>query len=683
MSSVSGKKLLIIAVACGVLAGAMGWMYLKSKEAQYRDAYRPPVEAKVTVVVPRADIGKAQVLTPELVATLDVPKDYLASNVVLAEDWPKLEGRMTVAPLQRGRPISWDAVEQERVSRFSENVELGKRVKTVKISKINSFDGMLRPGDHIDLLGSFAAGDIGLQKQPNYADDVVINILEDIIVLAAGREDASGHKYENYYDQSTPDGFNMNFSTLSLMLTPAQVARVELAEKSGEMVAVLRHPKDTSMAALGQVTVANLLDPPPQELIDVVVDADGNLVGRIVGDNIVGADGRILGKIVDGQAVGFDGNVIGNIVRGLNGDDPLLRMHERATVVRDEQGNVLGRVVDGKVIDASGNAIGTVVDGKAVGVDGKSLGKVEANVVLDSQGRVVDMSRSRVQDHTAPANQERQVVRDATGKVLGRVDGDTIVDAQGQVIGHQRDGKAVDLNGKPLGTISTVVQDAQGKIVGEMGQVAHDADGKIIGRVVDGQLLAADGKVLGTVKDGQVLSRDGKVLGQVENIQLDSNGRPVEGNVRVARDASGKVLGTLVGDDIIDAQGRKVGSVKNGEVRDLAGQLVAGAQVAVQGDAKVVVRDAEGNIIGTLRGDTVFGADGKATGKLLNGKLVDGNGNVLVSGLTVAAEQAANLPSEQSGKARNKRLEPARMIQFIPGGTGTAGVIPVQTLRLE
>ena len=676
MSSVSGKKLLIIAVACGVLAGAMGWLYLKSKEAQYRDAYRPPVEQKVTVVVPKADIGKAQALTPELVATLDVPSDYLASNVVLAEDWPKLEGRMTVAPLQRGRPISWDAVEQERVSRFSENVELGKRIKTVKISKINSFDGMLRPGDRIDLLGSFAAGDIGLQKQPNYADDVVINILEDIMVLAAGREDASGRKYENYYDQSTPDGFNMNFSTLSLMLTPVQVARVELAEKAGEMVAVLRHPKDTSMAELGQVTVANLLDPPPQELIDAVVDADGNLIGRIVGDNIVGADGRIVGKVVDGQAVGFDGNVIGRTVRGLNADDPLLRMHERATVVRDEQGNVIGRVVDGKVIDASGNAIGTVVDGKAVGVDGKSLGRVQANAVLDSQGRVVDMSRSRVQDHAAPQNQERQVVRDATGKVLGRVDGDKIVDAQGQVIGHQRDGKAYDLNGKPLGSISTVVQDAQGKIIGEMGQIARDAEGKIIGRVVDGQLIGADGDVLSVVKDGQV-------LGQVENIQLDSSGRPVEGNVRVVRDASGKVLGTLVGDDIIDAQGRKVGSVKNGEVRDLAGQVVAGAQVAVQGDAKVVVRDAEGNVIGTLRGDTVFGADGKATGTLLNGKLVDGNGNVLVSGLTVAAEQAANLPSEQSGKARNKRLEPSRMIQFIPGGTGTAGVIPVQTLRLE
>jgi Flp pilus assembly protein CpaB len=683
MSSVSGKKLLIIAVACGVLAGAMGWMYLKSKEAQYRDAYRPPVEQKVTVVVPRADIGKSQVLTPELVATLDVPNDYLASNVVLAEDWPKLEGRMTVAPLQRGRPISWDAVEQERVSRFSENVELGKRVKTVKISKINSFDGMLRPGDRIDLLGSFSAGDIGLQKQPNYADDVVINILEDIMVLAAGREDASGRKYENYYDQSTPDGFNMNFSTLSLMLTPAQVARVELAEKAGEMIAVLRHPKDTSMAELGQVTVASLLDPPPQELIDVVVDADGNLIGRIVGDNIIGADGRILGKIVDGQAVGFDGKVIGRIVRGLNADDPLLRMHERATVVRDEQGNVIGRVIDGKVIDAQGNPIGTVVDGKAVGVDGKSLGRVEANAVLDSQGRVVDMSRSRVQNQAAPQNRERQVVRDAAGNIIGSVDGDKIVDAQGNVIGRQRDGKAYDLNGKPLGSISTVVEDAQGKIIGEMGQVVRDAEGKVIGRVVDGQLIGHDGDVLGVVKDGKVLGRDGKVLGQVESALLDSSGRPIEDNVRIARDASGKVLGTIVGDDIIDEQGRKVGSIKNGEVLDLAGQVVAGAQVAVQGDAKVVVRDADGNIIGTLRGDTVFGADGKATGKLVNGKIVDSNGNLVASGITVGAEQAANLLNAQQSNARKKQLEPTRMIQFIPGGTGTAGIIPVQTLRLE
>ena len=262
MSSVSGKKLLIIAIACGVLAALLGWLYLKAKESQYRSAYQPASQVMVSVIVPKVEIDKSQSLTPENVAVMDVPRDYLPSNAVTADDWPELENRMTVHALQKGRPITWDAVEQDGVSRFSENVELGKRVKTVKISKINSFDGMLRPGDRIDLLGSFAATDIGLQEQTNYSNEVVINVLQDVEVLAAGRQDAKGRKYENHYDRSTPDGFNMNFSTLSLMLTPAQVARVELAEKAGELVAVLRHPKDSSSAELGQVTVSSLLDPP-------------------------------------------------------------------------------------------------------------------------------------------------------------------------------------------------------------------------------------------------------------------------------------------------------------------------------------------------------------------------------------------------------------------------------------
>src|SRR5690606_41351234 len=97
---------------------------------------------------------------------------------------------MVNSQLKRCRPITWDAVESTRVSRLSENVELGKRIKTVQVNKINSFDGMLRPGDRIDLLGSFSAGDVGLQQQPNYSDHVVMTVLENVDALAAGRQDA-------------------------------------------------------------------------------------------------------------------------------------------------------------------------------------------------------------------------------------------------------------------------------------------------------------------------------------------------------------------------------------------------------------------------------------------------------------------------------------------------------------
>jgi len=630
MSSVSGKKLLVIAIACGLLAALLGWLYLKAKESQYRAAYQPARQVMLSVIVPKQDIGKAQSLTPENVAVMDVPREYLPSNAVMAEDWPRLENRMTVQPLQKGRPISWDSVEQDGVSRFSENVELGKRIKTVKVSKINSFDGMLRPGDRIDLLGTFSATDIGLQEQPNYSDEVVINVLEDVEVLAAGREDARGRKYENYYDRSTPDGFNMNFSTLSLMLTPAQVARVELAEKAGELVAVLRHPKDSSSASLGQVTVASLLDPLPAETVDVVLDAEGNLLGRIVGDNVVDANGRIIGRIVDGQAIGLDGKVMGRIVRGLAADDPLLRMRERATVVRDAEGNVVGKVVDGKVIDAAGNVIGSYADGKATGLDGRSLGSVTRDAALDASGRVIDMSRSQVQG--------------------GSETSASLVD-----------GKLVD---------------ALGNVVGETGEIVRDASGKVLGRVVDGKLVDAQGKVLGTVRDGQVVAADGQVLGKVEQAVLGRDGTPQADAVLVVRDANGNVLGTVVGDDVIDAQGRKIGYIRDGKVYDLAGNLIPSAMIGLRQDAQQVVRDVAGKVIGSVRGDTVYDAEGKAIGKVRDGKVVDASGNVVARGISLGLEAPREVTSEP-------RRREARMIQFIPGGTGKQGVIPVQTLRLE
>lgn len=577
MSSVSGKKLLIIAVACGVLAATLGWLYLKAKESQYRAAYQPAEQVKVSVIVPKVDIAKSQSLTRENVAAMDVPREYLPSNAVLTDDWPKLENRMTLQPLQSGRPITWDAVERDGVSRFSETVELGKRVKTVKISKINSFDGMLRPGDRIDLMGTFSATDIGMQEQLNYSDEVVITVLENVEVLAAGREDSGGRKYENYYDRSTPDGFNMNFSTLSLMLTPQQVARVELAEKAGELIAALRNPKDTSAEKLGQVTVSSLLDPLPAQTVDVVLDANGVVLGRIVGDKVVDANGRIIGNIVDGQAIGLDGKVMGRIVRGLAEDDPLFRLHERATVVRDADGNVIGKVVDGKVVDALGNVIGTYADGKALGLDGQELGEVQHNVALDSSGRVVDMSRSQ----------------------LPGADG-----SSAQLV----DGKLLD---------------AQGNVLAQSAEVVRDANGEILGTVVNGQLIDADGKVIGTVKDGVAIGADGKPLGKVEQVLLGSDGKPMS-------------------------------------------------------DTELVVRDANGTVLGTVRGDTVYDSDGKVIGTVVDGKVVDPNGKVLASDVRIGVETTSS-----AAAATARRRDVNRTIQFIPGGTGKAGVLPVQTLRLE
>ena len=58
-------------------------------------------------------------------------------------------------------------------------------------------------------------------------------------------------------------------------------------------------------------------------------------------------------------------------------------------------------------------------------------------------------------------------------------------------------------------------------------------------------------------------------------------------------------------------------------------------------------------------------------------KVVDANGNVLARGISIGVEAPRDTASGSPGR------DATRMIQFIPGGTGKEGVIPVQTLRLE
>jgi len=132
----------------------------------------------------------------------------------------------------------------------------------------------------------------------------------------------------------------------------------------------------------------------------------------------------------------------------------------------------------------------------------------------------------------------------------------------------------------------------------------------------------------------------------------------------------------VVGDDVIDAQGRKIGYIRDGKVYDLAGNLIPSAMIGLRQDAQQVVRDVAGKVIGSVRGDTVYDAEGKAIGKVRDGKVVDASGNVVARGISLGLEAPREVTSDP-------RRREARMIQFIPGGTGKQGVIPVQTLRLE
>ncbi|MDO6748346.1 Flp pilus assembly protein CpaB [Gilvimarinus sp. 1_MG-2023] len=620
MKQMSGSRLFMIAVVCGVVAAFLTVYYLKSVEERYRRANQPERVETIAVVVPKRNLNKGDSITVDAIGKLTVPTKFLPTNYVPASEYKSILNRTIASPMRAGRIITMDAITGTKSETFSENIDLGRRAFSVKVNKIDSFDGLLRPGDHIDLMGEFDLENLGFGGGDQEINQVVMPVLESVIVLSAGREDFTGRRYERSRQQNSADGFNMDFTIITVSLTPRQVARMQLAEKTGSIFAVLRHPKDTSMAEYDFLRADILLAPESEPHFDVVLDENGNPIGKIVGDNIVDANGNIVGKVVDGKAVGFDGKTLGTIVENISEDDPMLRVRERADVVRDANGNVIGKVVDGQIMDRDGNVIGRVdKSGRAIGLDGEEIGTVQKNVALDAQGNVVDLRDSAIPQGRSEV---ARIVRDKNGKIIGRVVDGKIVDKSGKVIGRvDKSGNAIGLSGESLGVVEEavvdrdgnvvgqvkeVVRDSSGRVIGEIQEVVRDANGKVIGRVVNGKLVDTDGKVIGKVNaDGSVTGNDGKVLGIVEKAVLDKNGN---------------VVGT------VDASGRAVGL--DGEVIGRAEKIMMGENGEVLGEVVEVVRDASGNIVGKVE-EVVRDANGNVIGRVVNGQVVDTEGNVI------------------------------------------------------
>ncbi len=577
MKQQSGLRLTIIAVICGIAAAALTVFYLKQVETKYRKASIPQQKVMVTVVVPNQDLKKGSVMTPKLVAARKVPQEFLPSNVILAEDFKKVMNRTLLMPLQIGRPITWEAVTGKSAKTYSENIELGRRSRSVKVNKIDSFDGLLRPGDRIDLMGNFTLSSLGLAQAAGTSstpENIVMPILENVEVLAAGKEDMYGRKYEYSNNKNSPDGFNMEFTIIGLNLTPKQIARVELSEGIGDMFAVLRHPKDSSVADFKYVGVELLFEKDEPAKIDLVMGADGKAIGRIVGDNIVDENGNIVGKIVNGKAVSFDGKPLGKIVENVSADDPMLNVAEVVDVVRDANGNIIGKIINGQIIDENGNVVGEIKDGQAVSLTGDVIGTVDKGVALDINGNEVDLSAS------AAANITSEVVRDANGKVIGTIVNGQVVDADGNVIGVVKDGKVVDLNGKVIADNISVASESENADV-----VVRDADGNVIGTIVDGKVVDANGKVIGEVKDGKVVDMDGNVIADNVSVVAELDNADV-----VVRDANGKVIGKIVNGQVVDATGKVIGVVKDGQVVDMDGNVIAD-NISIKAEAPVGATD--------------------------------------------------------------------------------------------
>jgi pilus assembly protein CpaB len=266
----------LAAVVAALLTGAVAYVaarhYLASEEraAEARVAER---HQKRAVLVARTDLSAGTVLDAGLLAARQIPVRYVAASAALPQEVARVEGQRLLHDVRGGEPILWPSLAGGEDTTLSAGLQRGRRALTFPVDEVNALSGMLTPGDVIDLLYT-APGAAGVPA--------VRPLLQRVTVLATGRSTGPTDAGDGPGGASAAD-----FATITLDLTPEQAQLVVLAQRAGELTAVLRHPADAAVPpartvdanALAERTVRRVAAA-PRDYVDVITGGSRGVASR-------------------------------------------------------------------------------------------------------------------------------------------------------------------------------------------------------------------------------------------------------------------------------------------------------------------------------------------------------------------------------------------------------------------
>jgi len=227
--------LLVVAGGCGLVAMLGVQQYLASKGKQN-------------------DVATVQVLVAATPIKQGTPLDELNTKFITVEHSVAPEGVVTNLEQIQERalrvprdPGDWIMLEQltaKGATGASSVIPTGMRVTTINVDATTSHSGMLRPGNRIDLLLTYAS------KDPKTRERVekVTPLLQYIEVFAVG---------DQVYGVAAP-GESPKAQQISLLVDTEQMMKLEMGKKKGTISTVLRSNDDKEEIKIKDMTEEGL-----------------------------------------------------------------------------------------------------------------------------------------------------------------------------------------------------------------------------------------------------------------------------------------------------------------------------------------------------------------------------------------------------------------------------------------
>jgi len=286
--------LLLFATLLAGGVATLAYIYLQQREASMQQELtarsRKRQTPKVAVVVPRTDAAVNTVLNGTMFSSRSIEADLVYPDTLLAKDFGALEGQKLARAVLGGRPVRMSDLLQPQVNDVAAILPAGKRAVTIDIDNLNSIAQTLRPNHRVDLFLMSKAGPADSGRGEDKAGEQASLFMQDMIVLATGQEFRDVNlPIENADKMARPgevEGAREKaFDTVTLLVTPAEAARLLIGQKMGSYRVMLRGTGDRDPLTLSPLRSADLLPASARRRdagIEFIVGGRGeNMHGRV------------------------------------------------------------------------------------------------------------------------------------------------------------------------------------------------------------------------------------------------------------------------------------------------------------------------------------------------------------------------------------------------------------------
>jgi pilus assembly protein CpaB len=228
----SNRVLLLTALLLGLIAAILVGLYLSSLEG---DNGTSSSTTSKTVVVAAVDIPPLTEITPEMLTVKSIPTDFVLLNAFTDPD--RAVGETTQTTIVAGEQIIQTKLTSPESAQdvFGDDAPLslivpdGMRAFSIQVSAVGAAGGLIRPGDHVDIIQSGSV--LSSPEQGTITPGSACYVLQNVQVLALDSSLAQTATEADAAGIAAADA-NADASRATLAVTPDQAWQLAGAQGS-------------------------------------------------------------------------------------------------------------------------------------------------------------------------------------------------------------------------------------------------------------------------------------------------------------------------------------------------------------------------------------------------------------------------------------------------------------------